>query len=293
MFTFYHLGWDRHIEYVSVSNYENGMRHSLYSYILWGFSVSFIKLSVLLFYKHVTDPGYWHRRIWWLLFTVILLWTILYETLCPLVLDPNNGQVATILTASLFAVNLLTDVVVVVVPSGLIWRLNIAVRDRLILISFFFVALAASGIALAKTIYLVCDLFRDHDAPWDFYNTWMLSDAELYVGMVSHPIRSTFTSLYRRGKKPKCSFLRQICGSFPPLRPFITKYTLVVKRSINSSCRRSTVAPDSSNDMHSQVGQKESPSMERLSKPPAINYDFDHHEDEENPVFRTVETCKV
>lgn len=94
-------------------------------------------------------------------------------------------------------VNIVTDLVVIAIPMGAFWRLQIPIRQKIILFVLLSLGLVATVASVVRTIFLV-KAELEYDITWNGYVIWIMTMIE-------------------------CS-LALICPSVPSLRPLAKRY---------------------------------------------------------------------
>ncbi|KAL2846387.1 hypothetical protein BJY01DRAFT_247291 [Aspergillus pseudoustus] len=180
--------------------------------------MALVKLSLLASYlRFLTVPLF--RHVNWAMIVLVACWAISFLVATITACRPLHAYWDLELRATAkctddpartlaFTVsNLITDVIVLVVPVPTFWRLKLPIRERLALtglMSLGLLACAASGVRLyyAHRIYNV-----SYDTSWEGYSLplWILVEINLAV----------------------------ICASIPTLRPLMQRY-LAPKQGSNS-----------------------------------------------------------
>jgi cytochrome bd-type quinol oxidase subunit 2 len=110
--------------------------------VLYVFSITFIKLSIIFMYKRTfTMLKTWFRYAWYFTFTLILLWTATCITLLGLQASgklPKSGffRLAMSITG---VVNGFTDVLILGLPAVMVSRMKLARKQKVALISIFLI----------------------------------------------------------------------------------------------------------------------------------------------------------
>lgn len=115
-------------------------------------------------------------------------------------------------------VNIVTDLVVIGIPMGAFWRLQIPIRQKIILFALLSLGLVATVASVVRTIFLA-KAEVEYDITWNGYVIWIMTMIE-------------------------CS-LALICPSVPSLRPLAKRYL--------PSKFRSTVSGSSQPQSNSQT----------------------------------------
>ncbi|KAL8721402.1 MAG: hypothetical protein Q9225_001917 [Loekoesia sp. 1 TL-2023] len=229
----YHLGLGRHVAYVPKKNIPETFKW------LWAaeptnlFAVTLVRFSIALFFLRLVPPK--KRYIWTIWTTVgILAVSDIYISInfffeCrPIrrVWLPNTpgscfSEEITQSALWLFQVaSILTDIVLLCIPVGMFWRLQVDLRRRLGLIFLCGLGIFTCACAVVKTILLPNLLSTDPDKTWIVAELCLWAPLELCVGM--------------------------ICGSIPTLRPLVIFCRKKIFRSPGSyHSSRSTMKLDS------------------------------------------------
>lgn len=105
------------------------------------------------------------------------------------------------------------DLLTMLVPAPIAWRLALPLRQRLAVIGIFGLGTVVCAAGVLKTKYIIDSEKYSYDEQWDGYPLWIAMAVEIDVGI--------------------------ICASAPALRPFIARY---LPRVFNSSRERSDVS---------------------------------------------------
>jgi hypothetical protein len=83
--------------------------------------------------------------------------------------------------------NILYDFCVVLIPIPVVLRLNLPLRQRIIVALLFGVGFVVcfAGVVRTYLMYKVTDGY--HDVTWAAYPVWSVTAVELYLGIVRHP----------------------------------------------------------------------------------------------------------
>jgi hypothetical protein len=181
----WNYGYNRHVWDIPPTWLTDGIGIDTALYSLFGFGHFFVKASLLLFYKKVTDVSRLNKAIWWTCLSISFVWLILFEWLTLYVARGHLPHFANSLSVALGCVNSLTDIVTTLLPINLLWRLRVSVRERAILISFFAVGLMACVLGVSRIIYGWFFFHHIKDVTWHYITLWTLAYTECYSAMVS------------------------------------------------------------------------------------------------------------
>jgi hypothetical protein len=120
-------------------------------------------------------------------------------------------------------INVVTDIVVIVIPMGAFWRLKIQRRQKIILYFLLSLGLMATVASVVRTIFLV-KAELEFDITWNGYVIWIMTMIE-------------------------CS-LALICPSVPSLRPLVKKFLSSTWRSTNPGSSQPKINSQTTGDRH-------------------------------------------
>ena len=83
------------------------------------------------------------------------------------------------------SLNIVYDFWVVLIPIPIVLRLNLPLRQRIIVALLFGAGFVVCFAGIARTYYMWRVTNGYHDVTWDAYPVWLGSAVELYVGIVS------------------------------------------------------------------------------------------------------------
>ncbi len=115
-------------------------------------------------------------------------------------------------------VNILSDFFVVLIPIPVVLRLNLPLRQRILVALLFGAAFVVCFAGIVRTYFYYRLTDGYHDITWDAFPVWLSSAIELYIGIVS-----LFTILGGL-LYSKVLTMNQICTSAPPTKPFFLRY---------------------------------------------------------------------
>jgi hypothetical protein len=160
--------------------------------------------------------------------------------------------------------NILYDFCVVLIPIPIVLRLNLPLRQRIIVALLFGIGFVVcfAGIVRTYFMYKVTDGYRD--VTWDAYPVWFGTAVELYLGIV----RTVFVFWGRFQILTRT----QVCTSAPPTKPFFARYVpkLLFATNRNQNLTFTSSQNNTFNPIHSfsSRDREESAGMEfeRLSE---------------------------
>ncbi|KAL4883316.1 hypothetical protein BJY04DRAFT_216616 [Aspergillus karnatakaensis] len=218
-------GWDRHIWDIPLELLPAVSKLNLSFQILFSLSCSITKLSLLWFCKRLLIVGtkgvYSRYNIAMIVAMVVVALSCILFLFFSLFhcrpihaywdLEPqyphhclNDGAI--VFSAS--TINIITDVVVTILPMPLIWKLKLPVRQRLAVISIFGLGIIVDVAGSIRTAYVYKSMLASYDTTWEGWPVLLAATIEINVGL--------------------------ICTSAPALRPLVNLY---LPRLVGSSHR--------------------------------------------------------
>ncbi|KAH8696377.1 hypothetical protein BGW36DRAFT_397944 [Talaromyces proteolyticus] len=199
----YHI-WDNKPEWLKPS-----LMTSYFNQLLIVIIMTLVKVSLLISYLRFLTVSTF-RHLSWAIIALILVWglsfliTILvacrplhayWDTTLDSSAECSNEQARTL---AFTITNLIFDIIVLILPVPTLWKLQLPIRERLVLIglmSLGIVACAASAVRLyyANRIYNI-----SFDVTWDGYQLWLWVLVEINLAV--------------------------ICASIPTIRPLVRRY---------------------------------------------------------------------
>jgi hypothetical protein len=113
--------------------------------------------------------------------------------------------------------NIIYDFCVVLIPIPVVLRLNLALRQRIIVALLFGAGFIVCIAGTARTYFMYRCTDGYHDITWDGYPVWIATAIELYIGIVS-------SLLIRQSLSFRVLTRTKVCASFPPTKPFFARY---------------------------------------------------------------------
>ncbi|KAF3481175.1 uncharacterized protein GIQ15_03934 [Arthroderma uncinatum] len=167
-------------------------------------------LSILFSYLRFFSERKYIRIVWGLL-SLVLCWFITFIIMILLACIPLSNywskrgsvteegcmsETGRLLGASFS--NAILDIAILVVPCPTFWRLNLPIRDRMVLIILMCLGVVSCLAGCVKSYYIYRTLNESADLTWDGYDIWVWTDIEVNFAV--------------------------ICTSIPILRPLIQRY---------------------------------------------------------------------
>ena len=116
-------------------------------------------------------------------------------------------------------INTIGDLVVVILPIPIIWRLQLPIQQQIIIILLFGAGILVTVASVLRTYYLY-QVTNGWDKTWHASPAWITSSVELYVGIVSlstHPVFCTIVC-------QKAGLMNgQMCASIPATKKFFSR----------------------------------------------------------------------
>ena len=237
----YDLGFGRHVVLNGAAKVESWLR-GLYIYIIfYNFVILLIKNSILLLYHRIFVVPAFQRVV-----KFCIAFMVLYQ-ISTLVVDiwpcsPIRGFWDTSIKARCVdqvkyfvasaSINVFTDVTILLLPMPMVWRLQISLRQKLILCGIFLIG----GLVCITTIMRIVSYYQIdyNDVTWSFVNNSYWTNAEVPLSVM--------------------------CACLPTLRPLVRN--LSKRRTGYDSAGR--LVGDSAN-AHSSKGSKQRQQMDSTS----------------------------
>ncbi|KAF2028742.1 hypothetical protein EK21DRAFT_113597 [Setomelanomma holmii] len=155
--------------------------------IMYILAVTFVKLSILLFYRRTfTMFEQWFRWCWWLLLGLILLWTAACIVLFALQVAGNLPKIgfSRLGISTTGVINALSDVLLIVLPAVMVSRLRMQKKQKIALISIFGIGGIASVVSLVRATIFFSN--RDHrlNEAYSNYLDIVLTATESSAGLI-------------------------------------------------------------------------------------------------------------
>ncbi|PTU22020.1 hypothetical protein P175DRAFT_0508898 [Aspergillus ochraceoroseus IBT 24754] len=204
----YHL-WDYKIEWQKPSMMLNFICQVLFTTIM-----TLVKLSILLSYlRFLTVPLF--RYMNWTMIALVLAWgsgmlsytyfIALFLACSPLEAywDIGAFQTATCdneqsRSLSFTITNLITDILIVLIPIRTFWMLKLPTREKLLLTGLMSLGLLACIASAIRIYYAYRMFYGSYDVSWEVYQVWFWILVEINLAV--------------------------ICASMPTLRPLTQRY---------------------------------------------------------------------
>ncbi|CAI6287712.1 unnamed protein product [Periconia digitata] len=182
--------------------------YTLCSTIVYATSLIFTKISILLFYLRLS-PQLWFRVAVWILIGITSCYGLMYNLLSIFACKPiaatwnlalmPQAECVGVLPKymALSILNIVIDVLTLILPIPVVWKLQMSLRQKLSIILVFMTGGLVCIIAIRRTI-LLKPLMASADYTWDAVEQFHWCFAEVDVAIV--------------------------CASAPALKPFFVKY---------------------------------------------------------------------
>jgi Fungal rhodopsin domain len=122
--------------------------------------------------------------------------------------------------------NIVYDFCVVLIPIPIVLKLNLPLRQRIIVALLFGIGFVVCFAGIVRTYYMYKVTDGYHDITWDAYPVWFGTAVELYLGIVS---------LFLLKASPKPTEHEKVCTSAPPTKPFFARYVPKLLSATNRS----------------------------------------------------------
>ncbi|PMD15777.1 hypothetical protein NA56DRAFT_663535 [Hyaloscypha hepaticicola] len=215
------FGWNRHAWDVLPSTVAIGEKFSLTSQILFAAASICTRLSMLFLTRRILASGYARLQsiinfaiVWmstgFLVFILVVTFQCkpisAYWTLSFVPQHCINERVHLVIEGTF---NIIYDFVTVLIPIPIVMRLNLPLRQRIIVALLFGMGIVVCFAGVVRTYYMYRVTDGYHDVTWDAYPVWFGTAIELYLGIV--------------------------CTSAPPTKPFFARYLPKLLSSTNRS----------------------------------------------------------
>jgi hypothetical protein len=196
----YLFDWNRHTWDVPIPKLIPGLKMILGAQVVFALATTLTKLSMLALIRRiaVSRTSYGYNLITAAAIAIVSIQGVIFCVVtifqCRPVSDywkltdvpqPNCiNQTRTLLAAGV--VNILTDIMVVIVPIYVVWKLQLKRRQKIAVVCLFGLGFCSVAAGIARTYFMyLCTV--SWDQIWLSYPVWMMSAIELYVGIVSNP----------------------------------------------------------------------------------------------------------
>lgn len=195
--------WNRHIWDVRPETLIPGLKIVLTTQVLFSAATTFTKLSMLiLIYRIVRESS---KKLPKIIIGVMVLislesvafifavmfqcgkpstyWTLSFAHQPECISETKNLLAAGIL-------NTIGDLVVVILPIPIIWRLQLPIQQQIIIILLFGAGILVTIASVLRTYYLY-QVSSGWDKTWHASPAWISSSVELYVGIMCASLPAT------------------------------------------------------------------------------------------------------
>ncbi|PMD42804.1 hypothetical protein L207DRAFT_425298 [Hyaloscypha variabilis F] len=203
-------GWNRHAWDVLPSTVAIGEKLALATQILFAVASTCTRLSMLFLTRRILAAGY--RRLQKLTtFAMVFMSAdcLIFAVICVFQCRPISAywtlsfvpqhciseRIHLVIQGSF---NIASDFCVVLIPIPIVLKLNLPLRQRIIVALLFGAGFVVCFAGIVRTYYLYRITDDNRDVTWDAYPVWLGSAVELYLGIV--------------------------CCSAPPTKPFFACY---------------------------------------------------------------------
>lgn len=184
-------------------------KYSWISQLLFVFAVTISKLSIVWSYARLS-PSKVFKYTLFASGGFIILYGISFALAVVLRCNPINSYWASdpnhragcfeengpLIISS--AINIFTDIWLVVLPIPILWKLHLPSRQRVILIILMSLGILVCVAGIVRIYYLIETLLQTYDVTWEGYTVWLWTSVEIQLGIIT--------------------------TSVPPLRPLIRLY---------------------------------------------------------------------
>ncbi|KAF9892322.1 hypothetical protein FE257_002099 [Aspergillus nanangensis] len=202
-------GWGVHIWDIRPEMATPSLMTSWFNQLQLIIIMTLVKLSLLISYLRFLTKAI-HRKLTWGMIGLTTAWGIAYMitmfTACiplrayweTLQSDSENCTNKSSATMSFSITNMVTDLMVLVVPIPVLWNLKLPMRERLGLIALMSLGLLACVASGIRIFYTYQTLNVTYDITWDGYQIWLWILIEVNLAVM--------------------------CASIPTLRPLARRY---------------------------------------------------------------------
>ncbi|KAK0118629.1 hypothetical protein ONS95_007513 [Cadophora gregata] len=199
----WHFHWNRHIWDVRPDTIVSGLKVVLTTQILFSAATTLTKLSMLvLVYRIVTESS---KKLPKIIVGVMILISLecvafifgvmfqcgkpsRYWTLSFIPQHECMSETKNLLAAGI--INTVSDLVIVVLPIPIIWRLQLPIQQQIIIVLLFGAGVLVTVASILRTYYLY-QVTDGWDKTWHASPAWVTSSVELYVGIMCASIPAT------------------------------------------------------------------------------------------------------
>ncbi|KAI5798604.1 hypothetical protein FPQ18DRAFT_123911 [Pyronema domesticum] len=195
-----HYGWGRHIWDIPVRWYGPSLKVSYLTQIIFIIATTLIKLSICFSYRRISIDKSFHRILKYTTFTVLLYgvsfmvalvfrcWPInaYWSTLSAVRSGQCFNENAVLLLSS--GINFVIDIWLVVLPVPSLWRLQLPMKQRTILVFLMSLGFVACVASIVRYYYLYYTLIQTYDVTWHGYCVWVWTTVEVDLFIISSSI---------------------------------------------------------------------------------------------------------
>ncbi|KAH9208595.1 hypothetical protein DL95DRAFT_345248 [Leptodontidium sp. 2 PMI_412] len=202
----WHYKWNRHIWDVNPDTLIIGLKVVLVTQILFCIATTLTKLSMLVLVYRIVVQG--SKKFPKIIVCVMVLIaaegvafvsTVVFQ--CRYVINPSTywtlsfkpqpqciSETKNLLAAGIL--NTIGDLVVIILPIPIIWRLKLPIQQQIIIVLLFGAGLLVTVASVMRTYYLY-QVTSGWDKTWHAVPAWITSSVELYVGIMCASIPAT------------------------------------------------------------------------------------------------------
>ncbi|KAF2198553.1 hypothetical protein GQ43DRAFT_443243 [Delitschia confertaspora ATCC 74209] len=159
--------------------------------ILYSLAILSIKISVLFMYRRIFTLNSRTFRIgWWanLLF-LIPCWTVLVFTFLGMQVSPRRtsfgyDKLSKVGSPLVGALNALSDLTVLLLPIGIVWKLTLPRREKAAVMGLFSLGMLGTAISIMRAARFNVRNVHHWNAAYAFYNDMILTTTETSVGLL-------------------------------------------------------------------------------------------------------------
>ncbi|OJD12502.1 hypothetical protein AJ78_06912 [Emergomyces pasteurianus Ep9510] len=222
--------WDNKPEWSEASRLTSWLSQLFFIIIM-----TLVKLSILASYVRISaGKKNKFNRLSWAVLALTVAWGVTFFIAVFTVCRPLKNywenmydktcvdESSRILGATIS--NIITDLIVLILPIPTFWKLKLPIRERLVLISMMSLGLIAVAASVVRCWYMYVTTDLTYDVTWHGYTIWVWNAVEVNLAV--------------------------ICASIPTLRPFARKY---IPRLGIKSTSPARSGPQSDSQEHSGI----------------------------------------
>ncbi|KAI5820388.1 hypothetical protein BZA77DRAFT_77804 [Pyronema omphalodes] len=195
-----HYGWGRHIWDIPVLWYSSSLKVSYVTQIVFILAATLIKLSICFSYRRISIDKRFHQILTCTTCTVLLYgvvftaafvlrcWPInaYWSTLSAVRSEQCFDENVVLLISS--ALNFIMDIWLVILPIPSLWRLQLPMKQRAILVILMGLGFFACLASIFRYYYLYYTLTQTYDVTWHGYCVWVWTTVEIDLFIITSSI---------------------------------------------------------------------------------------------------------